>query len=168
MAEMALQHMNPSDVKRRSELEALRQSIEVELAHRTKRQLEETKPRDCFGKLPVEIAVAVYRLLVAEDHACVITLSHICQGWRRVVVSTPSLWHTLSLSHKKPTAKAKLWKVRSQGKFTTLCLRNASEALRALEVLHDLPLEPLRSLTVDQLKSQDVMSALAPYAIYSG
>lgn len=160
MAEMALQHMNPSDVKRRSELEALRQSIEVELAHRTKRQLEETKPRDCFGKLPVEIAVAVYRLLVAEDHACVITLSHICQGWRRVVVSTPSLWHTLSLSHKKPIPKAKLWKVRGQGKFTTLCLRNASEALRALEVLHDLSLEPLRSLTVDQLKSQDVMSAL--------
>ena len=57
-------------------------------------------------------------------------------------------------------AKAKLWKSRSRGRFTTLNLRNASEVLRALEVLHDVPLESLRSLTVDQLKWQDVTAAL--------
>ncbi|KAI0092985.1 hypothetical protein BDY19DRAFT_883070 [Irpex rosettiformis] len=160
MIEMALELSDSIDGKRRCELETLWTSVEAELARRQQKRLEESKNRDYFGQLPVEIAVSIYKLVVEEDHASVVTLSQVCQRWRRVIVSTPSLWSTLSLSYKKPRAKAKLWKIRSQGKLTTLNLRNASEVLRALEDLHDVSLTSLRSLTVDQLKWQDVTSAL--------
>jgi F-box/TPR repeat protein Pof3 len=180
----ALQKLGTQDSKHRSDLETLRTSITAHLQNdklsqesrhqfeistskaRRKFRSEEgevrrvsTKPY-YFGILPVELAVVIFDLIVEDNYASVIALGQICQDWRRIVVTTPTLWTTLSLSRVKPAQKAKLWKARSQGTLKDLRVSSHDEALWALSVFADVPMHSLHSLTIDQRKRKEIISYL--------
>ena len=73
--------------------------------------------------LPIELLIVIFTLALARDHATVVVLAQICQDLRHLVVSTPSLWSTLSLSSNKPLQKAALWTSRNQGLLRGLYIR---------------------------------------------
>jgi F-box/TPR repeat protein Pof3 len=106
--------------------------------------------------------------VLASDHAYVVILAQLCQQLRRTVVSTPSLWSTLSLSSMKPIEKAKLWKSRNGGILRALYLRDDNEngdICKALKVFRDMPMiNKLRSLSVDNIPWENFLSALPDIA----
>ncbi|KAI0344860.1 hypothetical protein BDW22DRAFT_1372282 [Trametopsis cervina] len=163
MINMGIDRLKDSDGKRLSELQTLRTTIENERAARVEQQRLATKKTFYhFGTLPIEIAVSIFSLVVEADFAFVIVLGQICRDWRGIVVSTPALWSTLSLSTHNPVAKAKLWMTRSQGKLRTLyVMSNQLRVVWALETLRDISLDTLRSIKVWSM-SQDVFMKALP------
>ncbi|KAI0697265.1 hypothetical protein BC835DRAFT_1413788 [Cytidiella melzeri] len=160
MVDHAIQRLKSNEGKRR-EFETLRMAIVGDLARKAEEERQLAKKTfQHFGSLPIEIAATIFHLLHEDDHAAVVVLAQICQGWRRIVTSTPALWRTLSLSDKKPVEKAKLWKLRSRGILKELHLRGGKEVLWALEILNDISLYSLRCLTVTACNWKDITSAL--------
>ena len=148
MIGLALERVKPGDTKRRLELETLRSDIEsLQASHAEKQRLRASETFNHFGRLPVEIASMIFCNVVEFDHTQVISLSHVCRDWRRVVVEMPALWSHLFLSHRKPVAKAKLWRERSKGKIKVLTVGGThTETVWALEALADISFDHLLSL----------------------
>lgn len=153
MIELALERVKPEDIKRRTELAALRSDIETAQAAYARQQKQRaSRTFYHFGRLPVEIAHTIFSLVVSEDHAQVVVLGQVCRDWRRVVVNTPSLWTFLTLSTVNPTVKAALWRTRSKGKLTALCIRSGdAKTMWALHMLELTPLEHLRTLSLTEV-----------------
>ncbi|TFK40847.1 hypothetical protein BDQ12DRAFT_734033 [Crucibulum laeve] len=114
MADMSLQRIKPDNVKRREEMEGLKEE-----AGKAMRAAEEQKRRmqNHMAKLPVEIFMEVFRILVEEDSRALIQLLHVCQYWRYIAWNIPALWETLALVRRRPAEKAKLWIDRSHGRI---------------------------------------------------
>ncbi|KAI0785460.1 hypothetical protein BC629DRAFT_1735521 [Irpex lacteus] len=114
--------------------------------------------------LPVEILVDIFTVVLNRDHALVIILAQLSQDLRHVVLSTPSLWSTLSLSKGRlPEEKAALWSSRNQGLLKNLYIRDDSPDVRiALHVLRGVPLNNLRSLVAVNI-GRNELSKLLPH-----
>jgi F-box/TPR repeat protein Pof3 len=104
-----------------------------------------------FTKLPNEIILAIFHLVIASDHEFVIKLAQLCQNLRHVVNSEPLLWSSLSLHYYSPRMKPVLWKSRNRGILKALYLQNLHNSVgmhRVIKVLHDAPMNHLRTLSV--------------------
>lgn len=148
MINLALERVKIEDHKRRSEFETLRSEIEsLQTAYAAKQRQLASRTFYHFGRLPIEIASAIFCDVVEVDYTQVVGLSHVCRDWRRVVIEMPALWSHLSLSSRNPGAKAKLWKQRSRGKISSFTLHGGrAEPIWALDLLNDVPFDHLRSL----------------------
>lgn len=58
-------------------------------------------------RLPVEILALIFVLGAEDDMFFPVTVSHVCQAWRRIALRTPSLWRRVTLSPKE-----RMWKER--------------------------------------------------------
>lgn len=161
MVDMAIQRLKAGDNARRTELENTRQEIETDkAAHEERKRQAAKKSFYHFGTLPVEIATNIFSLAL-EDHAFLVVLAQVCQDWRRIVLSTPALWTTLSLSRKQPAAKAKIWAERSRGFLKELHIRTGdAKTIWALSALKFLPLDSLRCLTIDEADLAEISEHL--------
>jgi F-box/TPR repeat protein Pof3 len=143
MVNMALDRIKADDTKRRVDLSKLKNDV-LEM----QRQIDEHKRRIQyhFGKLPTEIFAEVFRILITEDHAQLLTLLHVCKRWRDIVWHTPMLWDTLVITRRNPTRKVALWTKRSNGRIRELRVRGG--------VLLDLDwsFDSLRDLKWDRLR----------------
>jgi hypothetical protein len=95
-------------------------------------------------------------------HAFVVKLASLCQQLRQTVISEPLLWSTLFLSQSSK-AKALLWKSRSRGIFRALHLcggPTVDSIYPVLEVLHDVPMNHLRVLSVGNIPWEAVTRIL--------
>ncbi|KAH9942935.1 hypothetical protein B0H21DRAFT_884393 [Amylocystis lapponica] len=149
MVQLALDRVPAHDDKRRTELVALQERITQDAEKR--RQIA-SQSFYHFGKLPLEIAIAIFTLVLQEDRAAVVSLAAVCKDWRIAVLGTPTFWSTLVLTAKRPLRKAKIWRERSKGRLLELCLRRDffTTSVDPGEV-KDLPMESLRVLKVDAL-----------------
>lgn len=162
MVDMSLERIKQSDTKRRTDLETLR----AELDSAKNGQLEKQRRYASeafyhFGKLPIEIAVSVFTYALEADHAHITTLGRVCREWRRVILATPCLWTTLTLTTKNPTTKAKLWRERCKGHLRTLNIRSGdAKVLWALEELKGTPLGRLQALSLTEVSVSTVQQHL--------
>lgn len=149
MAERALERLTEKEPKRRADINLLGQKISE--ARENKRKAVSSR-RYHFGKLPIEIAVTIFSLALADDHPKAVVLAQVCKPWRHTILNTNSFWSVLSLSRRNPARKASLWKVRCQSRPEALHVREAHEnVLRALDRLSDVSLHRLRTLTLREL-----------------
>ncbi|KAF5369513.1 hypothetical protein D9758_002775 [Tetrapyrgos nigripes] len=128
-----------------------------------------------LAKLPVELLMEMFTLLVGEDFINVLLLSRICQHWRRITLNNPSFWDTLVLSKRRPGLKSLWWLQRSRGKIRELRLRaslNGSgwsfEDLKALrwEYLRICHVEDMDIVAqLKKLSKLHVLSQLEEYSL---
>ncbi|THH02566.1 hypothetical protein EW026_g295 [Hermanssonia centrifuga] len=158
MVDMALKRVKQSDAKRCQELEALR--AEIELAG--EKQLQDRRRTFYhFGKLPLELATTIFGLIVESDHASVIRLARVSREWRAVVLETPFLWSTLSLSSRHPVAKAKTWKQRCGGLLKRLHVRSGDmTTIWGVQELRTTPLSFLRALSLTEVRMDHFFNIL--------
>ena len=123
MVDLALERIPSDQTTRRDEMVALRTEIHTA---RDQAAMEATKLASLrayhFGKLPVEIAHTMFSMVLAEDHAYVVTLAQVCKSWRAAILGTPSFWSTLVLTDHQPKRKIKVWKERSRNRIRELVL----------------------------------------------
>jgi F-box/TPR repeat protein Pof3 len=144
MVDFAIEHVKEDDTKRKEELSALKQQI-LQIFEMAQRHKSRTAYH--FGKLPVEIACEIFSLVVVDNPAAPVVLSHVCQHWRSVTTKRPSFWSTLILTGRSPVKKIKVWKNRSKAKITELWFREgvgAYEIPIAEELATFLPSSSLR------------------------
>ena len=107
MVDMALERVKPEDEKRVAEFTALKEQIvqarDAELARRRRKASEEYYH---FGKLPLELATAIFASVLEDDPAFVVVLAGVCRPWRDAVLAVPTFWRTLVLSTKEPALVA--------------------------------------------------------------
>lgn len=120
--------------------------------------------------IPVEILTTIFKFALIHNHAFVVILAQISQRLRRIVVSEPLLWSSLSLSTgRNPQAKVKLWLSRNNGLLRGLYLRDYDEEVQeAVEALHSVTLDGLRVLSVknyERRRLQIDLPLLTPRAI---
>ncbi|KAK0487370.1 hypothetical protein IW261DRAFT_611367 [Armillaria novae-zelandiae] len=128
MADMALARIKPEDTKRRAQVTSLKDVV-LECRRRVAYHL---------GKIPIELMVDIFDLVVSHDATLVFTVSAVCRSWRDVARGAPTLWRTLVLSHRNPVRKTKVWLERSKGRIRELRL------LRQLQNVPGWKLEILR------------------------
>ncbi|KAI0719997.1 hypothetical protein C8T65DRAFT_634533 [Cerioporus squamosus] len=82
-------------------------------------------------------------MVLAEDHAYVVTLARVCKNWRASILGTPAYWSTLR--------KIKTWKERSKNRIRELAiLQHYPHGLpRHNEELRTLPIKHLRVLRLE-------------------
>ena len=152
MIDLALERIKEDDARRRQELIALKsRAIDALQVTDRRRRARITKTAYHLGKLPVEILVEVFSIVVAADHAQVLKLSHVCKHWRAIAIETPSLWDTLVVPKNRPTRKIQLWMERAQTRISTLSFHLDIGVMDWSSILAELiPLTwySLRSLTV--------------------
>lgn len=152
MVDLALERIKASDTQRRQELNVLKsQATDALRAADERRRVHIAKTAYHFGKLPVEILVEIFGIVVAADHAQVLKLSYVCKHWRGMAVGTPSLWNTLVVSNNRPTRKIQLWIQRAQTRISVLSFHSNVAEVDSPSILTELtPLSwySLRSLTV--------------------
>ncbi|KZT02421.1 uncharacterized protein LAESUDRAFT_738717 [Laetiporus sulphureus 93-53] len=158
MANLALERVAPDDSKRKSELDALREQITQSIDQLRKH----ASSMFChFGKLPAEIAMAIFALALSDDHARVVVLAQVCKSWRATILAAPALWNTLVLLNKNPVKKAKVWKTRSKGRLVELHLKaSLAQTPWALDLLQDMPLVSLRRFRVVSFPLSEVRARL--------
>ena len=157
MVDYALERVKADDTARRETLLALKQEV-IDFTAAIKRHISHTSYH--FGSLPVEISHEIFSLLVDSDNAFALTIASVCNTWRSVALSSPSLWSTLVLTKKHPAKKAKLWIQRSAGrildlKFVQGCLLDP----KLYQSLQELQWETLRALDT-QVDIVDVVASL--------
>jgi F-box/TPR repeat protein Pof3 len=146
MCSLALERLG-TDAKheaRRSELIALRLRLETPIA-----------------KIPVELLLMVFEIVGRP-----VVISHVCQRWRQVALSQPTLWRSLVLTGlpKKALRKVREWRKRSCGRIAELIIRKSLggviipyDRLRAVHpddvVMRDHILAELRSLDLAFVKA---------------
>ncbi|KAK0201820.1 hypothetical protein DFS33DRAFT_1350310 [Desarmillaria ectypa] len=113
MADMALTRTKPEDAKRRAQVTSLKDAA-LERRRRVAYHL---------GKIPIELMVDIFDLVVSHDATLVLAISAVCRSWRDVARSTPTLWSILALTNRSPVRKTKVWLERSKGRIRELCLR---------------------------------------------
>ncbi|KAJ7600753.1 hypothetical protein C8J56DRAFT_911192, partial [Mycena floridula] len=115
MVDLALAKTKPADEKRRAELLQLK-----ELAQHCRRRYT------CYiAKLPVELVSEIFACLASENHLQVLTVAAVSSHWRRIALSTPSLWSCLVLTKKDPVRKTQWWTERSKGRIHELFLHKS-------------------------------------------
>ncbi|KAH8109793.1 hypothetical protein DFH11DRAFT_1548050 [Phellopilus nigrolimitatus] len=112
MAELALERLNDSYEKRRVELDALKQQA-----------LKNLEPPPCFFKIPANICGNIFVLVTEESGADTLALTHVCRGWREIILNKPSLWRRLVLTQRTRDEKVDAWLQRSKGTLTSLEIR---------------------------------------------
>ncbi|KAF7965811.1 hypothetical protein HWV62_41743 [Athelia sp. TMB] len=130
MVDLATERMGQKDAKKRAEMNTLRQEVQAASRLLEKRRRKESRTIYHGGKLPVEIFAEIFLLLASSDAKEAILVSHVCKRWRAVATSLPFLWQKLELGRKNPSAKAKLWIMRSQGRISELSIRESFESSR--------------------------------------
>ncbi|OAX42277.1 hypothetical protein K503DRAFT_766924 [Rhizopogon vinicolor AM-OR11-026] len=152
MIDLALERIKADDTHRSQELDALKyQAIDALNAADERRRARIAKTAYHIGKLPVEILVEVFSIVVAADHAQILKLSHICKHWRGIAIETPSLWNTLVVSKNRPKRKIQLWVQRAHKHISVLSFHHNILEIDWSSILEELiPLSwySLRSLTV--------------------
>ncbi|KAG7440863.1 uncharacterized protein BT62DRAFT_997500 [Guyanagaster necrorhizus] len=113
MADMALARIKQEDAKRRAQVTSLKDAV-LERRRRVAYHL---------GKIPVELMVDIFDIVVSHDATFVLTISAVCRSWRDVARGTSALWRTLALTNRSPVRKTKVWLERSNGRIRELCLR---------------------------------------------
>lgn len=100
--------------------------------------------------LPIEILASIFSFILAKYHAFVVVLAQLSRRLRQLVVSTPLLWSTLSLSSAKdPRAKVQLWLSHNNGLLRGLYLRDYDENIReAISSLSHVSLAHLRAFSI--------------------
>ncbi|KIJ18540.1 hypothetical protein PAXINDRAFT_71376 [Paxillus involutus ATCC 200175] len=148
MADLALNRLRPDDAQRRTLLVELReQAVTAQAAAEKQRLSHISKTSYLLGKLPVEILVEIFDILVSGDSTLVVRLSHVCGHWRRIVFDSPCLWRTLVLSNRHPLRKVKVWKRGAKNCIASLSLFVPPlDAPLVLSELEDLSWEHLLSL----------------------
>ncbi|KAH9057752.1 hypothetical protein EDB87DRAFT_1629378 [Lactarius vividus] len=117
MCSRALQHLGyyePKYESHRRELTDLRQRLE-------------TQPKCYVSGVPVELLLAIFKHLGNP-----VVISHVCQRWRDVTHSNPTLWSSLVLTAppEKALRKIQEWNERSRGQIVQLSIRKSlAEAL---------------------------------------
>ncbi|KAK0187903.1 hypothetical protein F5146DRAFT_1226277 [Armillaria mellea] len=91
-----------------------------------------------LGKIPIELMVDIFHLVISNDATLVLAISAVCRSWRDVARSAPALWRTLVLTHRHPVRKTKVWLERSKGRIRELRL------LRQLQHVPGWKMENLR------------------------
>ncbi|PBK74766.1 hypothetical protein ARMSODRAFT_1080451 [Armillaria solidipes] len=119
MADMALARIKPEDTKRRAQVASLK---DVVLEHRRRVAYH-------LGKIPIELMVDIFDLVVSYDATLVLTISAVCGSWRDVARSAPALWRTLVLTHRNPVRKTKVWLERSKGRIRELRLLGSLQSV---------------------------------------
>lgn len=146
MVDYALERVKAGDVARKETLLSLKQDV-LDLTAAIKRHISRTSYH--FGNLPIEISHEIFSLLVDPDHAFVLTVASVCNAWRSVTLTGPSLWSTLVLTKRRPANKAKLWIQRSGGRI--LDLRFAEGCLpdpKLSQAFQGLRWETIRTLDI--------------------
>ncbi|KAH7888598.1 hypothetical protein F5I97DRAFT_722507 [Phlebopus sp. FC_14] len=156
MVDYALSRLRLDDIRLHARLLELRdQSISARNTLEKQQQACLARNSYFLGKLPVEILVHIFDTLISYDHTLVIKLSHVCNHWRRIIIDTPFLWHTLVISDKHPVRKANTWLQRSKSRIAALCF---SASLSPLTGATTLP--QLKSLSWGHLSSLHISQAL--------
>ena len=150
MADHALSHLRPEDVQRRTQLVELREKAVTAQAAAEKQRLSQVSQTSyLLGKLPVEILVGIFTVLIDEDHTWAVKLSHVCGHWRRILINTPSAWQTLVLSRKHPLRKVKLWKQRTKHRISHIWVAMSElDKASVFAQLQDLSWDDLSSLGI--------------------
>lgn len=108
--------------------------------------------RSVFSKLPKEIVILIFDILVAEGRATgvplyplpEVTVSHVCSRWRQLALSTASLWSFFhfdgTVCDVVPNKRLETYLERSQDKPFDLWLRlvtdhDERECQKGLEVV---------------------------------
>lgn len=144
MVELAIERIPPDLTRKRDEMLALRDEVSVAQASIAKLA---SKRAYHFGKLPLEIATAIFGLVLADDHAQVIILAQVCRNWRVVILDTPTFWGTLVLGTRRPKRKLEVWLKRSRNRIRELAvLDGVIDDLHSLEGLDAVRTGALRSL----------------------
>lgn len=105
----------------------------------------------------------IFHFALAHNHARVVILAQICQKLRQVVVTTPMLWTTLSLSKERhPEEKVELWVSRNRGLLRALYIRDVSSGVQeALKALSGISLDSLRALAMGERAWRSQYPAIA-------
>ncbi|KAK0503932.1 hypothetical protein EDD18DRAFT_481859 [Armillaria luteobubalina] len=155
MADMALARIKPEDTKRRAQVASLKDVV-LECRRRVAYHL---------GKIPIELMVDIFDLVVSHDATLVLTVSAVCRSWRDVARGAPALWRTLVLTHRNPVRKTKVWLERSKGRIWELRL------LRQLQNVPGWKMENLRDsmqwdcLRVCRFEGFDLASQLETWGL---
>ncbi|KAH6912803.1 hypothetical protein BKA70DRAFT_776193 [Coprinopsis sp. MPI-PUGE-AT-0042] len=101
-------------------------------------------------RLPVELLSHIF-ILGSQDSAYLpVTVSHVCQHWRRIALRTPTLWRRITLSPKE-----RMWKER---------IRRAKACSLDIQLLPSSSKIP-KSLSRASRKYDKVVIELDPYSI---
>ncbi|KAL1951483.1 hypothetical protein VTO73DRAFT_632 [Trametes versicolor] len=147
MVELALERMPPNLDRRRDEMVLLQEEIATSQAAVAKAISKRTYH---FGKLPVEIAAAMFSMVLEDNHAYVVTLAQVCQNWRHTILDTPSFWSTLVLGNRHPKRKVKFWRERSRGRIHELAVLDTfTDFIPTFEELRSVSMDTLRSIRLD-------------------
>ncbi|KAI8990474.1 hypothetical protein BD414DRAFT_577234 [Trametes punicea] len=142
MAELALERLPAEQLRRREELVTLQS--EIESAREAMRKLASQRAYH-FGKLPVEIAMNVFSIVLEQDHAFVVVLAQVCKNWRTAILNAPVFWGVLALGGHRPKRKVKLWRERARDRFRELAiLKTFTDYLPVFDELRAVPLDSLR------------------------
>ena len=163
MVELALERVPAEQAGRRDELVALQAEIQTAQDSATQDASKLASLRAYhFGKLPVEIAHTMFSMVLAEDHAYVVTLAQVCKNWRASILETPAYWGTLALSKNNPKRKIKTWMERSKNRIRELAILehypHDSPALH--EQLRTISSTSLRSLRLEETPLRGVLRGL--------
>lgn len=145
MVQLALERVSADDTKRRAELVTLQVQISEDMERR--RHIA-SQSFYHFGKLPLEVAVEMFSLALAQDHAQVVVLAQVCKNWRTAILNTSAFWGTLVLTDRHPLKKMKVWRERSEGRLVELCLRRELCATAISPGSDDMRAIPMASIRI--------------------
>lgn len=147
MVELALERMPPDLDRRRDEMVLLQEEISTSQVALAKAISKRTYH---FGKLPVEIAAAMFSMVLEDNHAYVVTLAQVCKNWRHTILDTPSFWSTLVLGNRHPKRKVKFWRERSRDRIRELAVLDSfADFIPTFEELRSVSMDTLRSIRLD-------------------
>ncbi|KAH7925539.1 hypothetical protein BV22DRAFT_1088860 [Leucogyrophana mollusca] len=156
MADLALERVKSDDIQRRADLCGLKkQAIDAQAALEHRRIANSTYH---IGKLPVELFTSIFLLVLEEDAARVVTLSHVCRHWRNITIATPCLWRTLVISDKHPVRKVQTWIQRSKSHIFALIFRPSTPELDSPAIFTALTPLSWNSLQVCKASGRWLMS----------
>ena len=126
IVELALEHVDASDTKRRTELETLRDEIFY-----SKRQ-----PQSIFERLPVEVQTEIFSLVMTSRKSNIQSLVLVCRTWKDLIYGTPILWRRLTFNFDWRTTQemADTWFERTTGIVRSLRVGYIPETDRNLEI----------------------------------
>ncbi|KAI0375212.1 hypothetical protein BV20DRAFT_960306 [Pilatotrama ljubarskyi] len=168
MADLALERIPSDQTRRRDEITVLQD--EIVGAQRVAAKAASRKAYH-FGKLPVEIATAMFSMVLEQDHAYVVTLAQVCKNWRATILETPAFWRILVLGGHHPKRKVKVWRDRAKDRFHELAfLETFTDHEPVFEDLRPISMQYLRSLRVEGQRFNQLLAdlpALTPQVLAS-
>lgn len=131
IVELALEHVDASDTKRRTELETLRDEIFY-----SKRQ-----PQSIFERLPVEVQTEIFSLVMTSRKPNIQSLVLVCRTWKDLIYGTPILWRRLTFNFDWRTTQemADTWFERTTGIVRSLRVGYIPETDRNLDKFKNAP-----------------------------